>query len=301
MENIKITEEHKKKRLDTFISELYPLHTRSNIKNLITKGEILVNGVAEKAGYMLHLDDVIQINFPNPVPTTIEAEDLPLNIVYQDNDLLVINKAQGMTVHPANTCHSGTLVNALLYQVKDLSGINGEMRPGIVHRLDKDTSGLMLVAKNDFSHNDLAKQISTKTCIREYVALLVGVVTKDEGEITTHIGRDTKDRKKMSVLPANRGRLAITHFWVEKRYQHFTLVRFRLGTGRTHQIRVHARHIGHPIVGDVLYNPNKNNFNLRGQLLHSRYIEFTQPRTKERLHFVAPLPDYFEDVIKKLD
>ena len=301
METIKITEEHKKKRLDTFISELYPLHTRSNIKNLITKGEILVNGVAEKAGYMLHLDDEIQINFPSPVPTTIEAEDLPLNIVYQDDDLLVINKAQEMTVHPANTCHSGTLVNALLYQVKDLSGINGEMRPGIVHRLDKDTSGLMLVAKNDFSHNDLAKQISTKTCIREYIALLVGVVTKDEGEIITHIGRDTKDRKKMAVMPANKGRVAITHFWVEKRYQHFTLVRFRLGTGRTHQIRVHAKHIGHPIVGDALYNPNKNNFNLRGQLLHSRYIEFTQPRTKERLHFTAPLPDYFEAVLQKLD
>ena len=301
METIKITEEHKKKRLDTFISELYPLHTRSNIKNLITKGEISVNGVAEKAGYMLHLGDEIQINFPAPVPTTIEAEDLPLNIVYQDDDLLVINKAQGMTVHPANTCHSGTLVNALLYQVKDLSGINGEMRPGIVHRLDKDTSGLMLVAKNDFSHNDLAKQISTKTCIREYIALLVGVVTKDEGEIITHIGRDTKDRKKMTVLPANKGRLAITHFWVEKRYQHFTLVRFRLGTGRTHQIRVHAKHIGHPIVGDVLYNPNKNNFNVRGQLLHSRYIEFTQPRTKERLHFTAPLPDYFEAALQKLD
>lgn len=298
---IKVKKENKNERLDKFLLTKLQEITRSGIKNLVDAGHILVNKKSVKAGYLLCVDDEIEIDIPKPQKTDIVAQDIPLNIVYEDDDLLVVDKPQGMVVHPASGNFENTLVNALLFRVPDLSDINGEQRPGIVHRLDKDTSGLMLVAKNNFSHQHLAKQISSKTCVREYLALLEGRVLKDEGEIETQIGRDPKDRKKMAVLPKGQGRVAITTFKVEKTFSHYTLVRFRLKTGRTHQIRVHAKHMGHPVVGDPVYNKKANKFGLLGQLLHSQYIEFTQPHTGARLHFESELPKYFKDVLEKLD
>lgn len=290
-----------KTRLDVYLLEHLQDITRSAIKKLIEAGSITLNKKIVKAGTELRVGDEIEVVLPEPINTDVVPQDIPLDIVYQDDDLLVINKAQGMVVHPASGNYQGTLVNALLYCVDNLSSINGEIRPGIVHRLDKDTSGLMLVAKNDFAHNNLSQQISHKTCTREYLALLEGVVKKDEGEIITHIGRDSRDRKKMAVVPDMLGKEAITHYWVVHRYAHYTLVRFRLGTGRTHQIRVHAKHMGHPVVGDPIYNSSKNKFDLKGQLLHSCYIQFTQPHTNKSLSFESPLPKYFEQVLQKLD
>ncbi len=289
-------------RLDVYLSQHMDGLSRSAVKKLIDENLIKVNNnIVAKAGTELKVGDQIEFELPQPVPTKAVAQDIPLNIVYQDEDLLVINKPQGMVVHPANGNYSGTLVNALLYRVKDLSSINGEMRPGIVHRLDKDTSGLMLVAKNNMAHQNLSKQISDKTCIREYQALLEGVLKQEKGEIVTHIGRDPHDRKKMAVLPNFEGREAISDFEVLRHYAHYTLVKFRLKTGRTHQIRVHAKYLGHPVVGDFTYNPHPDKFGLHGQLLHSYYIEFTHPRTGERMHFESDLPDYFNEVLQKLD
>ena len=290
-----------KTRLDVYLLDNLKDITRSGIKKLIQSGNIKLNNKVVKAGAELKEKDVIDVEMPKPVCTDVLPQNIPLNIVYQDEDLLVVDKPQGMVVHPASGNYSGTLVNALLYCVDNLSSINGEIRPGIVHRLDKDTSGLMLVAKNDFAHNSLSKQISQKTCVREYLALLEGVVKKDEGEITTNIGRDPHDRKKMAVVPNLVGKIAITHFKVERRFSHYTLVRFRLGTGRTHQIRVHAKYMGHPVVGDLVYNPKNNKFNLKGQLLHSCFIQFSQPRTQQQLMFKSELPDDFKQVLKKLD
>ena len=298
---INVTEVQPNTRLDVFLAQSVPELSRSAVKKLIENNSVTLNGAVVKAGTVVKTGDQIEFSLPKPVPTKAEAQDIPLDIVFEDEDLLVINKPQGMVVHPASGNFSGTLVNALLFSVKDLSSINGEMRPGIVHRLDKDTSGLMLVAKNDASHRSLSKQIAEKTCIREYQALLEGVLKKEEGEIVTHIGRDPKDRKKMAVLPNFAGREAISDFWVLRHYAHYTLVKFRLKTGRTHQIRVHAKYLGHPVVGDFTYNPHPNKFGLAGQLLHSFYIEFTHPRTGERLHFESKLPDYFAEVLEKLD
>lgn len=300
-QQIIVTEELQKIRLDVMLSEQLPDITRSNIKKLIVDNKVLVNNTKQKAGYILKLNDIVDIEIPPVEVDTLNAEDIPLDIVYEDEDLLVINKAQGMTVHPASTVKSGTLVNALLYKVKELSGVNGEYRPGIVHRLDKDTSGLMLVAKNDKAHNNLAKQIADKTCVREYIALLSGVVKKDDGEIENYIGRDPHNRLRMAVLNNGTGKLAKTRFKVEKRYRKHTLVVFRLATGRTHQIRVHSKHMGHPVVGDSVYNTNKDKFELAGQLLHSRHIEFVHPRTQQLMKFDAELPSYFKSVLQKLD
>lgn len=298
---IKVESVTKKTRLDVYLLDKLENQSRSSIKKLLDMGNITLNNKKVKAGAEVKEGDVILVELPKPVSTDILPENIPLNIVYQDEDLLVIDKPQGMVVHPASGNYSGTLVNALLYNVDKLSSINGNNRPGIVHRLDKDTSGLMLVAKNDVAHRSLAKQISSKACIREYLALLEGVVKKPEGEIVTHIGRDPKDRKKMAVLPNFLGREAITHYWVEKNYSHYTLVRFRLKTGRTHQIRVHSKHIGHAVVGDPVYNKKPNKFNLKGQLLHSCFISFTHPRTKEVLSFTSELPNYFLQTLQKLD
>ena len=235
-QQIIVDENTQKCRLDVVLSEHMADMTRSAIKKLVVDGKVLVNNQQQKAGYILKLNDVVDIEVPPVEVDTVGAEDIPLDIVYEDEDLLVINKAQGMTVHPASTVRSGTLVNALLYKVKQLSSVNGEYRPGIVHRLDKDTSGLMLVAKNDKAHNNLAKQIADKTCVREYVALVTGVMKKDEGEVENYIGRDPKNRLRMAVLRDGTGRLAKTKYWVEHRYTKYTLVAFRLATGRTHQI-----------------------------------------------------------------
>ncbi len=300
MEKIEITQENSGVRLDIFLTERESELSRSGIKNLITKGQVLVNGESKKAGYSLRVGDVIEYEIPEPVSVDLVAQNIPLDIVYQDEDLAVINKQQGLPVHPSAGHFDRTLVNALLYHFKDLSGINGELRPGIVHRLDMDTSGLMLVAKNDFAHRNLAKQIAEKTCIRRYIALLEGVL-RDGGHIETHIARSPTDRKKMAVSNDKNDRIAITDYKILKNYERYTLAEFQLSTGRTHQIRVHAQFIGHAIVGDKTYGHKKQEFKLDGQLLHSAYIEFTHPRTNERLSFTAPVPDYFQKVLDLLE
>ena len=300
MEKIEITPENAGARLDIFLTEREPSLSRSGIKNLITKGLVLVGNEPKKAGYSLKTGDIVTYSIPEPVAYNVAPQCIPLDIVYTDSDLAVINKPQGLAVHPSAGHPDHTLVNALLYHFHDLSGINGELRPGIVHRLDKDTSGLMLVAKNDFAHRSLAEQIATKTCIRRYLALVQGVI-KVGGHIETHIARDTHNRKKMAVSNNPDDRIAITDYTVVKNYKNHTLMQFQLKTGRTHQIRVHSLYLGHPIVGDSVYGYKKQDFKLNGQLLHSAYIEFTHPRTNERLHFSAPVPPYFQHVLDILD
>lgn len=288
-------------RLDVFLQVNLPDKTRNYLQNLLKENLVTLNGKnINKSGVKLKENDEIVVQIPSPKSTDILPENIPLNIVYEDDDLLVINKQQGLIVHPAQNCFSGTMVNALLHHAKNLSGINGQLRPGIVHRLDKDTSGLMLVAKNDHSHNFLAKQIANKTCVREYLALLCGVVKKDEGTIETYITRNPSNRKQMCVSKNGDGKLAITTFKVEKRFLQYTLVRFRLKTGRTHQIRVHAKYMGHPVACDPVYGKGEQ-FGICGQLLHSTFISFVHPTTKKELSFTAPLPDNFLNVLNKLD
>lgn len=295
IENIVTNEDQKGLRLDVFLLEKHPEFSRSHIKNLIEKGLVKVNGKVVKAGYALKNGENIEIEVQKPEVISTDAEDVDFEIVYQDEDLAVINKPQGLVVHPCSSTKSGTLVNGLLYKIKDLSGINGQLRPGIVHRLDKDTSGLLVIAKNDFAHVRLAEQIKNKTCHRNYLAVLVGNLKEDEGRIETFIKRDPKDRMKMSVQGS--GRVAITDFKVLKRFEKCCLVEFALQTGRTHQIRVHSKYLNHPIVGDKLYG--KEVKGLAGQLLHAYKISFVHPRSGELMTFEADLPDYFKDYLKK--
>lgn len=297
MEN-KIIIADKSERLDVFLSEKLD-KTRSAVKKLVDDGEITVNGNKVKAGRMLKIGEEISVNIPDPVKLDLEAENIPLDIIYQDKDIAIINKPQGMTVHAGNGTHGSTLVNALLYHLDSLSGINGVIRPGIVHRIDKDTSGLLVVAKNDAAHLSLSEQIKNKTCHRIYLALLEGTVKQNDGIIDTFIGRSDKNRTMMAVKDS--GRRAVTHFKVLKRYKEFTFAEFKLETGRTHQIRVHCKYIGHPIVGDPVYGYEKQKFKLNGQLLHAWKLELTHPSTGERMSFEAPLPDYFQAVLQKLD
>lgn len=285
-------------RLDVYLTEKLN-KTRSAVKKLIADGLITVNGKTEKAGKVVKCGDEISATLPDPVPLDLTPENLPLDIVYQDEDVAVINKAQGVTVHAGNGTHGSTLVNALLYHLDSLSGINGVIRPGIVHRIDKDTSGLLVVAKNDAAHLSLSNQIKDKTCARVYYALVEGVVKTDKGEIETYIGRSDKNRTMMAVT--DRGRKAITDYEVVKIYSAYTLMRFSLKTGRTHQIRVHCKYMGHPIVGDPVYGYKTQKFKLNGQLLHAAELGFNHPRTGKRMTFTAPLPDYFEAVLKKLE
>ena len=273
--------------------------TRSAVKKLVDDGEITVGGNKVKAGRVLKIGEEISVNIPDPVKLDLEAENIPLDIIYQDKDIAIINKPQGMTVHAGNGTHGSTLVNALLYHLDSLSGINGVIRPGIVHRIDKDTSGLLVVAKNDAAHLSLSEQIKNKTCHRIYLALLEGTVKQNDGVIDTFIGRSDKNRTMMAVKDS--GRRAVTHFKVLKRYKEFTFAEFKLETGRTHQIRVHCKYIGHPIVGDPVYGYEKQKFKLNGQLLHAWKLELTHPSTGERMSFEAPLPDYFQAVLQKLD
>ena len=286
-------------RVDVLLSERTDL-TRSAVKKLADEGNVTVNGNTVKAGQILRVGTEVEILIPDPEPICAVPEDIPVEIVYEDADIAVVNKPQGMTVHAGAGNHEGTLVNALLFRLRHLSGINGKLRPGIVHRIDKDTSGLLVVAKNDAAHLSLSAQIAEKTCKREYLALLEGVVKEDNGTVSTEMGRDPKDRLKMAVLPEGKGRVAVTDFFVEKRFASNTLVRFSLHTGRTHQIRVHAKHMGHPVVGDPLYGYKKQRFALDGQLLHAFRLTLTHPVTGERMCFEAPLPDYFERVLTVL-
>lgn len=284
------------KRLDVFATAFLNAPSRSFVKNLIEAQKILVNGLAVKAGYILKVGDKVEFLQSQPEPIEAKAEEVDFKIVYEDSDLLVVDKPQGLVVHPCQSTKSGTLVNGLLAKVKDLSGINGKLRPGIVHRLDKNTSGLMLVAKNDFAHVELAKMIKEKSVKRKYLALLDGIVWENSGHIENFLARDTKNRKKYAVSAT--GKLAISNFVVKKRYETCSLVEFSLVTGRTHQIRVHSAFIGHPVIGDELYG--KAVKGLRGQLLHSYSLEFRHPRTGEEMKFLSPLPDYFENYIAKL-
>ena len=297
MEN-KIIIADKSERLDVFLSEKLD-KTRSAVKKLVDDGEITVGGNKVKAGRVLKIGEEIAVNIPDPVKLDLEAENIPLDIIYQDKDIAIINKPQGMTVHAGNGTHGSTLVNALLYHLDSLSGINGVIRPGIVHRIDKDTSGLLVVAKNDAAHLSLSEQIKNKTCHRIYLALLEGTVKQNDGIIDTFISRSDKNRTMMAVKDS--GRRAVTHFKVLKRYKEFTFAEFKLETGRTHQIRVHCKYIGHPIVGDPVYGYEKQKFKLNGQLLHAWKLELTHPSTGERMSFEAPLPDYFQAVLQKLD
>ena len=297
MEN-KIIIADKSERLDVFLSEKLD-KTRSAVKKLVDDGEITVGGNKVKAGRTLKIGEEISVSIPDPVKLDLEAENIPLDIIYQDKDIAIINKPQGMTVHAGNGTHGSTLVNALLYHLDSLSGINGVIRPGIVHRIDKDTSGLLVVAKNDAAHLSLSEQIKNKTCHRIYLALLEGTVKQNDGVIDTFIGRSDKNRTMMAVKDS--GRRAVTHFKVLKRYKEFTFAEFKLETGRTHQIRVHCKYIGHPIVGDPVYGYEKQKFKLNGQLLHAWKLELTHPSTGERMSFEAPLPDYFQAVLQKLD
>jgi len=295
VKKLEIKEENKGKRLDVFISENISDFTRSYIKNMIEKGNVLVNNGIVKSGYKLREGDKIEVNILPPEKLEAKAENVDFEIVYEDEDLLVINKPQGLVVHPCSSTKSGTLVNGLLAKVKDLSGINGVLRPGIIHRLDKNTSGLMLVAKNDFSHKVLSEQIKNKTCHRTYLALVDGHLKNSEGKIETFIDRNKKDRKKMAV--SDSGKWAVTNYKVLKEYEKYSLVQFDLQTGRTHQIRVHSAFLGHPVVGDDVYGKKLNS--LEGQLLHSYRISFVHPKKQKTLVFECNLPKYFEDFIKK--
>lgn len=286
-------------RVDTFLSEETGL-TRSAVKRLAERGLLFLNGKSVKAGQSAKAGDTVKVILLDPEPIEAEPEDIPLKIVYEDGDLAIVDKPQGMTVHAGAGNTRGTLVNALLFNLESLSSINGKIRPGIVHRLDKDTSGLLVVAKNDAAHLSLSKQIAEKSCKREYLALLEGTLKEESGRVITQIGRDPKDRLKMAVLPAGKGRRAETEFFVAERFKNHTLVRFNLKTGRTHQIRVHAKYLSHPVVGDKLYGYQKQRFHLEGQLLHACRLTLTHPSTGEVMSFTSPLPDYFEKVLETL-
>lgn len=292
-------EENKPMRLDVFLAEKLTELTRAYIKKLNEDQKITVNGLNVKAGYTLKNGDKIEVEVPQNEPIDALPEEIPLDIVYEDKDLLVINKPQGIVVHPCNTTKSGTVVNALLYHIKDLSGINGKLRPGIVHRLDKNTSGLMIVAKNDFAHKFLANQLKDKTLNREYLALVKNTI-KEPFEISGYIQRNTKNRKIMALTSSEKGKFSKTNFEIEKKYKNYTLLRCILSTGRTHQIRAHLHSKNIFIVGDKEYGVEEKKFNLKGQLLHADKITFVHPTTKKTMTFTAPLPDYFVDVLKKL-
>ena len=290
-------------RLDKGLALLAPELSRSQIQTLAEKGSILKNGAAAGKKDTLREGDSIIITLPDPVPTGTQAENIPLEIIYEDDDLLVVNKPKGMVVHPAAGNYTGTLVNALLYHCGDsLSGINGEIRPGIVHRIDKDTSGLLIVAKTDRAHRGLAEQIAVHSFERRYDAVLVGVPRDERGRVDAPIGRHPTDRKRMAVTEKN-GKRAVTDYAVTERFCGYSLVECRLQTGRTHQIRVHMAYIGHPVLGDPVYCPDARRaarFGQGGQCLHAKYIEFTHPATGERLHFTAEPPAYFRRVTDAL-
>lgn len=286
------------KRLDAFLKEVFEDSSRTFFQGLITAGEVLVNDKPTKANYKVREKDAVYVQIPEPINLTIEPQAMDLDIVYEDSDVLVVNKPAGLVVHPAHGHYSDTLVNGLLAHCHDLSGINGVLRPGIVHRIDKDTSGLLMVAKNDAAHQSLAEQLKAHTVKRAYYALVHGVIPEPEGLVDAPIGRHPIDRKKMAVNLA--GKEARTHYYVKERFQNYTLVECRLETGRTHQIRVHLAYIGHPLVGDELYTNRKNNLGFSGQALHAYKLGFVHPGTKEEMCFEAKLPEYFSDNLDKL-
>lgn len=300
MKEYRIQEETQNIRLDKVITILDPELSRSMIQKLLEDGKILVNNKQEKAAYKTKLEDRIQVEDIIPKEIELKAQDIPVEIIYEDSDIIVVNKPKGMVVHPANGNPDGTLVNAIMNICKDsLSGIGGEIRPGIVHRIDKDTSGLLIVAKNDKAHIKLSEQIKNREITKKYVALVRGVIKENQATIDMPIGRSDKDRKKMAVKKD--GKKAVTHFEVTQRYNGYTYLDIKIDTGRTHQIRVHLAEIGYPIVGDGVYSNGKNPFGVEGQMLHAKSLEFKHPITGENLKLEAPLPEYFQKVINELE
>ncbi|KFZ43646.1 RluA family pseudouridine synthase [Anoxybacillus flavithermus] len=299
MEQIQLTieEQHDGERIDKVIAELNEQWSRSQVQQWLKEGHVLVNGKAVKPNYKCHVDDEVVISIPDPDPLHVEPEPIPLDIYYEDADVVVVNKPRGMVVHPAPGHMRGTLVNALLAHCQDLSGINGVLRPGIVHRIDKDTSGLLMVAKNDLAHESLVNQLVNKTVTRKYVAIVHGVIPHDYGTIDAPIGRDPRDRQSMAVV--ENGKEAVTHFRVLERFDHYTFVECQLETGRTHQIRVHMKYIGYPLAGDPKYGPRKT-LPIDGQALHAGVLGFHHPRTGEYLQFEAPIPHEFERLLDML-
>lgn len=299
--SITVLQEQAGVRIDRLIADSLSDFTRSGIAKLIEGGNVSVNGKAVSKNYKCRSEDNITVNVPDAVALEAQPENIPLDIVYEDSDLLVVNKPKGMVVHPAAGNYSSTLVNALLYHCKDsLSGINGVIRPGIVHRIDKDTSGLLIVAKNDAAHIGLAQQIKEHSFHRAYRAVVYGNIKEDSGTVHQPIGRSPKDRKKMAVTDKN-SKDAVTHYQVLQRFGDFTYIRCVLETGRTHQIRVHMAYIGHPLAGDAVYGPKKVITSLNGQCLHAGEIGFVHPRTNEYMEFNSPLPDYFTAFLKRLE
>lgn len=288
-------------RLDKWMSNVLSDLSRSYIQKCIKDQEVFVNNKPRKASYRLRVDDEIVFRIPEAVEPAIEAEDIPLSVLYEDSDLLIVDKPKGMVVHPAPGHYSGTLVNAVMFHCKDnLSGINGVLRPGIVHRIDRDTTGSLIICKNDLAHNCIAAQLKEHTITRKYRAIVHGVITAEEGTVNAAIGRDPKDRKKMAVNDQN-GKPAVTHYKVLKRFKEYTYIECQLETGRTHQIRVHMTSIGHPLLGDEVYGLHKSSYHLCGQTLHAMIIGFVHPTTGQYMEITAPLPEYFEHLLKILE
>lgn len=300
MQNFIVTEEETGKRLDHFLVEHFPDMTRSFLQKIIKDGQVLVDQKQQKANYKMRGKECVSVLIPQPKELDVKAEDIPLDILYEDEDVLIVNKPKGMVVHPSAGHENGTLVNAILFHCKDsLSGINGTIRPGIVHRIDMDTTGSLIICKNDQAHVKIAEQIKIHSVTRRYRGIVSGVVKEDTGTIQGAIGRHPNDRKKMAINEKN-GKPAITHFRVLERFQQATYMEFELETGRTHQIRVHMASKGHPLLGDTVYGNSKNPYKLQGQTLHAMTIGFQHPRTGEYLEVSAPLPKYFEELLKKL-
>ena len=303
-ESFEVQFEQEGERLDKFLSTIYPDFSRAFFQKLIKNQKVWVNDQNQKASFLVHTDDLVKIEIPDAVETTIVPEDIPLDILYEDQDLLIVNKPKGMVVHPSAGHYTDTLVNAIMYHCKDsLSGINGKIRPGIVHRIDMDTTGSLIVCKNDEAHVDIAQQIKEHSVNRIYVGIVCGNVKDDEGTIEGPIGRHPIERKKMAINEKN-GKPAITHYKVLERFGNYTYMQFKLETGRTHQIRVHMASINHPLLGDMLYSsysPTKNRFKgLEGQCLHAKTIGFVHPKTGEYMEFDAPLPKYFANLLEVL-
>lgn len=304
IKEIIVEQSEEKNRLDSYIASKDLELSRSMIKKLLEDGKITVNGEITKASYKVQLNDKIEIDIEKPKEVKLEAQEIPLDVIYEDNDILVVNKQKGLVVHPGNGNLDGTLANAVMAHCKDsLSGIGGELRPGIVHRLDKDTSGLLIIAKNDKAHIKMSEQIKDRKVKKTYIALVRGIISENEATINMPIGRSTRDRKKMAVT--KNGKEAITHFKVLNRFTtnkaSYTLLEVKIDTGRTHQIRVHMAEIGHPVIGDTVYSNGKNEFGVVGQCLHAKKLEFTHPITEKEMNLEAPLPEYFEKIIEELE
>ena len=292
--------EHEDQRIDRYLTEMLPEQSRSFFQKLIRDGFVMVNHIIVKVNYRLKTGDIIEIDIPDAVPTEIVPENIPLDILYEDDDLLIVNKPKGMVVHPAVGHSTGTLVNAIMYHCQgNLSGINGEIRPGIVHRIDKDTTGSLIICKNDEAHRNIAEQIKEHTVTRRYVGVVAGTFSEESGTVEGAIGRHPNDRKRMTINEKN-GKPAVTHYRVLQTLKGASFMEFELETGRTHQIRVHMASISHPLLGDTVYGNSKNPYKLQGQALHARTIGFIHPTTGEYIEVSAPIPEYMTELVRKL-